>query len=122
MLSVELFITSNSTMEFINYQPTRLSPPDRPETPVLTPNVKFPKDGDAVVLTCSSSTPGVSKYKFLKDGVPLFTAASNTYTINSAELGQSEHHVGVYTCVVYIDTVASQQSKPHVVTCRCCLH
>ena len=88
---------------------------DRPETPILTANDSSPTDGDSIVLTCTTSTAGITSYEFRYNGQVLETSENNTYVINSAII---DSHDGNYTCTAFIDIVPSNTSSVLVVECE----
>ena len=66
-------------------------------------------DQDYITLTCITSTPGVTKYKFFKNNQSLHTTGNmNTYTIAQADLSK---YNGNYSCVAYFENVASEESQ-----------
>ena len=87
-----------------------MSSSDQPATPLLTASKVDPTYGDSVTLTCSSSTEGVTSYRFFKNSAPLTpTGTGNTFTIvNATEIIPG----GVnYSCKAFIDSVSSEASK-----------
>ena len=89
--------------------------PDRPETPTLTANDSSPTDGDAILLTCTTNTAGITSYEFRFGDSILNTSASNTYAIDSATI---DSHDGNYTCIAFIDIVPSNISSVLRVECE----
>ena len=88
---------------------------DKPATPVLTADVSSPTDGDTIVLTCTTTSSGITSYQFFKGVTSLVSASSNQHTVSSAAIGSDD---GSYTCVASIDTVASDASSAHVISCK----
>ena len=84
-------------------------------TPTLTADVSSPTDGDDIVLTCATTTGAITSYEFKRGVTSLATSASNTYSISTATIGTDDDS---YTCIAYIDTVASDASSAHVVSCE----
>ena len=79
-----------------------------PTKPTLLPDNKDPTDGESLTLTCTSTTAGITKYQFNKDGVTLPSfGTGQTYTIHSLNLTSFD---GTYNCVAYIDSVKSAAS------------
>ena len=85
--------------------------PEVPDTPTLTSSPSQPIEGDDIVLTCTSTTSGISHYLFTVDGLPLADSPSNTYTITMATGADS----GTYTCDVRKDGITSLPSSGHVI-------
>ena len=83
-----------------------------PDTPTLTSSPEVVSEGVEMVLTCASTTPGISGYRFSKDGSSLADSASNTYTVTKATASDS----GTYSCDVTKDGVTSIASSGHVIT------
>ena len=81
----------------------------------MTADVNNPADGDAVVLTCTTSTSDITNYEFFRGATSLVNASSNQHTVNSAAIGTDDDS---YTCVTSIDTVSSDASSPHVISCK----
>ena len=88
---------------------------DRPETPALTANDSSPTDGDAILLTCTTNTTGITSYEFRFGDSILNTSASNTYAIDSAKI---DSHDGNYKCIAFIDIVPSNISSVLRVECE----
>ena len=88
---------------------------DKPATPVLTADVRSPTEGDSIVLTCTTTSSGVTNYEFFRGRTSLVKTSSNKYTVSSAAIGKDDDS---YTCVAYKDTVASDASKAHVISCK----
>ena len=84
-------------------------------TPTLTANISAPTDWDTIELTCSTTSGAITSYEFQRGATSLATSASNTYTISTATIGTDD---GSYTCIAYIDTVASDASSAHAVSCE----
>ena len=78
----------------------------RPAAPTVTSSDSHLDEGDPVSLTCVSTTSGISKYGFSKDGISLADSRSNTYTIAMATGADA----GTYTCDVTKDGVTSLAS------------
>ena len=78
-------------------------------------NDTTPNDGAAIDLTCMTTTTGISIYEFKRGTTLVAKTSSATYTIPSAIIGS---HNGDYTCIAYIDTVASDPSNIHGVACE----
>ena len=88
---------------------------DKPVTPVLTADVRSPTEGDTIVLTCTTTSSGITKYEFFRGRTSLVKTSSNKYTVSSAAIGKDDDS---YTCVAYKDTVGSDASKAHVISCK----
>ena len=88
---------------------------DKPATPVLTSDVRDPTDGDTIVLTCTTTSSGITNYEFFRGRTSLVKTSSNQYTVSSAAIGKDDDS---YTCVASIDTVASDASSAHVISCK----
>lgn len=84
-------------------------------TPTLTPDVSSPTDGDTIILTCATTTGGITSYEFKRGTTSLATSSAATYTITTATIGTDDDS---YTCIAYIDTVASDPSIAHTVACE----
>ena len=87
---------------------------DKPSRPVLSSDLSEPTDGQDITLTCTTTTSEVNSYEFFKYGI-LLSSGSNNTLISSATV---DTHDGIYTCVVYIDTVASESSMVFAVECK----
>ena len=74
-----------------------------------------PTDGDNVVLTCTTTSSGITAYLFKKGATTLANSASATYTISAAAI---DSHDGTYTCIAYVQTVASDESATYTVSCE----
>ena len=88
---------------------------DKPATPTISTDNSDPVDGESITLTCTSSTAGVTSYVWKQDGSTLSGQTSQTYTIAASAIGSDE---GSYTCLAYVDTVASDPSAGHSVACK----
>ena len=88
---------------------------DKPTTPTLTSSVADPTDGDAITLTCATTSTGITQYEFLLDGSSVSASASDTLAIGAATIGTND---GSYTCIASIDTVASDPSVALAVGCE----
>ena len=94
----------------------------KPLTPTLTSNLKEPTEGDSIVLTCTSATAGVTSYHFFKQGnrTAFFVASvGNSHTIAPAVLDTDNAN---YTCMAYIDNVASDGSLPFALQGKTVMH
>ena len=67
------------------------------------------------MLTCTSYAPDIAYYEFIKDSASLGKRDENMLTISSAAIDVDE---GSYTCVLHTETVASDESDPHVIRCK----
>ena len=85
---------------------------DKPTTPTLTTTNSDPTDGDAITLTCTAVEAAVNNYEFKLGSTSLASGSSSTYSISTATIGAND---GSYTCIVSIDTVASDASSAVVV-------
>ena len=74
-----------------------------------------PADGDKIVLTCTTTTPGVTSYEFRYNGSMIVNSASSIYEIAIATYPLDE---GSYSCIAYLDGVASEESAPYTLTCE----
>ena len=92
-----------------------LSSSDKPATPTVTADSATPTDGDNVVLTCTTTTVGITAYLFKKGVNTLANSASSTYTISAAAIDAND---GTYTCIAYVETVASDESATYSVSCE----
>ena len=92
-----------------------LSSSDKPATPSVSADSATPTDGDNVILTCTTTTTGITSYVFKKGANTLATSASATYTITAAAI---DTHDGTYTCIAYVQTVASDESATYTVACE----
>ena len=90
---------------------------DKPATPTITADVSSPTDGDNIVLTCATTSSGITSYEFKRGSTSLATSSSTTYTISTATIGTDDDS---YTCIASISTVASDPSTAHVVACEFC--
>ena len=72
-------------------------------------------DGENITLTCTTSTLGVTTYEFMLDSSSLVNGPNNTYSISSATINSDD---GNYSCIAYIDTVASNISNILEVLCK----
>ena len=88
---------------------------DKPSRPVVSSDLSDPTDGQDVTLFCTTTTSEVNSYEFFKDGNSLSSGSNNTLLISSATI---DTHDGVYTCVAYIDTVASESSDLFYIQCE----
>ena len=83
-------------------------PSDKPATPTLTTSNSNPTDGEAIDLTCTSSSAGVNLYQFFRDGQAVGASqSSGTLSISTATI---DTHDGSYTCTASINTVTSDES------------
>ena len=98
----------------ISFQ-TFFSPSDKPDQPTVTSAPLSPADGAAVTLTCASAAAGVTGYEFRHGDDTLVNSASPSYAISAAALGS---HDGAWSCVVYVDAVASDESEPYILACE----
>ena len=85
--------------------------PWQPVTPTLT--VNLPVTMGTIELTCGTPTEGITAYEFKRGDTSLSVSPCNKYIINIADIGAEGHS---YTCIAYIDTVASDDSDPHVIS------
>ena len=86
-----------------------------PQTPTLSvaPSDATIESGTSVAVTCATASSGGSiTYNFLKDGNPVTSQSSGTYTMGSITTSES----GTYTCTVTISTVTSVASSGHTTT------
>ena len=81
--------------------------------PSLVADIQNPTDGDVITLTCSSTTSGVTKYEFLKENVVIHSGPNAFRVIGPAVIGTDDKS---YTCIAYIDNIASDTSDPHVIS------
>ena len=87
----------------------------KPKTPTVNADSASPTDGDNIILTCTTTTTGITDYEFKKGSRSLTKEASATYTISAAAMGI---HDGTYTCIAYVHTVASTESVPFTLRCE----
>ena len=89
---------------------------DKPNKPSLSDDtMASPTDGDNIVLTCTTSSPGITGYEFYKGETSLGKTTSNTHTIKAAAIGVDDDS---YTCVAYLKTIASDVSNVHSISCK----
>ena len=81
----------------------------------MTADVSSPTDGDTIVLTCTTTSSGITSYQFFKGVTSLVSASSNQHTVSSAAIGTDDDS---YTCVASIDTVDSDASTAYVISCK----
>jgi len=84
----------------------------KPVTPTVTADNATPTDGDDVILTCTTPTTGITEYAFKKGDIMIERYAFNTKYIVEALIGR---HDGTYTCIAYVDGVASDESSAYAV-------
>ncbi|XP_012935544.1 hemicentin-1 [Aplysia californica] len=78
-----------------------------PNTPSLSSSPSTFNTGDAVTLTCTTTTMGSGiTYQFLRDGTSVSDQASSTYSIGSFATSDT----GAYTCTVTKDSLVSAES------------
>ena len=92
-----------------------LSSSDKPAKPTVNADSASPTDGDNVILTCTTTTTGITDYEFKKGSRSLTKEASATYTISAAAIGSDD---GTYTCIAYIHTVTSIESATYNLKCE----
>lgn len=83
--------------------------------PTLVTNNQYPTDGDSITLTCNTTTTGVTNYEFRKGSQVVANQLLNTHTIDPATI---DAHDGNYSCIAFVDSVASPPSDPNSVTCK----
>ena len=88
---------------------------DKPATPKLTADVSSPTDGDTIVLTCATTSAGITSYEFFRGTTSLVKSSSNQHTVSGSAIGTDD---GSYTCVAFIDTVTSDASIAHLILCK----
>ena len=88
---------------------------DRPDSPTLTADVGSPTDGDSIVLTCTTTSSGVTSYEFFRGSTSLVKSSNNQYTISASAIGTDD---GCYICVAFIDGVASHASTANLILCK----
>ena len=75
---------------------------------------------ERVTLTCDTSSLSlVNRYVFMYESRLVQNSSLNTLVIAQARI---DHHDGRYTCVAYIDTVASNTSDVLTLNCESFVH
>ena len=91
----------------------------KPAAPTLTSDVANPFDMDDIVLTCNTTTSGITSYEFTHLGVSLVNKSSNTHEIPMALIDTND---GSYTCRAFYGSVASEQSSVFNLACELLPH
>ena len=89
-------------------------PSVRPATPVLQVTGLL-QEGSDFVITCTTTTQGITSWRFSRDSTTLAFTSRNSLTVSAAQKGRDE---GIYSCEAYSGNIVSDAAFSSSITCR----